>query len=66
MSIEKLFRSPYSVPNALQVTDEGLDQLAGLTSLQDLKVTRTAVTEQGTTRLQKKLPHVTIQLKYIE
>jgi hypothetical protein len=49
-----------------QVTDEGLDHLAGLTSLHDLKVTRTAVTEEGTMRLKKQLPHVTIQLKYIE
>ena len=48
------------------VSDAGLPDLEGLTSLKDLKVTRTAVTEKGVAELKKKLPNTEIQLKYIE
>ena len=37
--IEKLFRSPYSVPNGLQVTDEGVwvvDQITDRVALVEL------------------------------
>ncbi|MBI2477943.1 MAG: hypothetical protein HYV60_04650, partial [Planctomycetia bacterium] len=46
--------------------DAGLPDLEGLTSLKDLKVTRTAVTEAGVAKLREKLPNTEIQLKYIE
>ena len=48
------------------ITDAGLPHLESLIALKDLKVTRTAVTTEGAARLQKNLPGVTIQLKYIE
>ncbi|MEW4486838.1 hypothetical protein AB1L42_02085 [Thalassoglobus sp. JC818] len=48
------------------VTDAGIQELETLKALKDLKVTRTAVTEAGVEELQKKLPDVSIQLKYIE
>ena len=47
------------------MTDEGLVHLEALTSLKDLKVTRTNVSEDGVAALQKKLPGAKIQLKYI-
>jgi hypothetical protein len=37
-----------------------------MTSLKDLKVTRTAVTEDGVAELKKSLPDTEIQLRYIE
>ena len=49
-----------------QVTDAGMDHLAGLSSLEDLRVTRTAVTEEASARLAEKIPGIAIQLKYIE
>jgi hypothetical protein len=39
--------------------------IEGLTTLKDLKVTRTAVTEEGVAALQPKLPDTNIQLLYI-
>jgi hypothetical protein len=47
------------------VSDAGLVHLEGLVALQDLKVTRTAVTAAGVAALQQKLPGTTIQLEYI-
>ena len=47
------------------ITDAGLVHLEGLTTLKDLKVTRTAVTEEGVASLNKKLPTTEIQLKYL-
>jgi hypothetical protein len=47
------------------VSDAGLVHLAGLTSLKDLKVTRTAVTPAGVAELQEKLPNTAIQLEYV-
>ena len=41
-------------------------KLAELKNLKDLKVTRTAVTEEGVKALQEKLPDCDIQLRYIE
>ena len=49
-----------------KISDAGLPQLEGLKTLKDLKVTRTAVTEAGTSSLQPKLPDTNIQLIYIE
>lgn len=48
------------------ITDDGLHHLQTLTSLDDLKVTRTGVTEEGVAELQKSLTKTAIQLKYIE
>jgi hypothetical protein len=48
------------------VSDAGLPALEGLASLKDLKVTRTAVTEEGVAALNKKLPDTDIQLRYLE
>ena len=48
------------------VTDQGLVHLEGLTSLKDLRMTRTNVTESGVAGLQKKLPGAAIQLKYTD
>lgn len=48
------------------VSDAGLQQLESLTTLKDLKVTRTPVTADGVAALKKKLPHTEIQLQYIE
>ena len=45
--------------------DAGLAQLAGLSALKDLRVTRTAVTAEGATALQQKLPDTKIQLRYL-
>jgi hypothetical protein len=47
------------------VTDAGLKFLAPLTALEDLKMTRTAVTEEGVEKLKKELPNTKIQLKYL-
>jgi hypothetical protein len=49
-----------------QITDAGLTHLEHLTSLKDLKVTRTGVTADGVARLQPNLPDTKIQLEYIE
>ena len=46
------------------VTDAGMQHLIGLTALDDLKVTRTGVTEQGVSELKKTLTKTAIQLKY--
>jgi len=46
------------------ITDDGLVHLEGLTALDDLKVTRTSVTEEGTGKLQQKLKKTKIQLEY--
>jgi hypothetical protein len=43
-----------------------MKHLEPLTSLKDLKVTRTAVTPDGVAQLKKKLPDTEVQLKYIE
>ena len=48
------------------ISDAGLKHLESLTSLDDLKVTRTAVTEDGVANLKKSLPDTEIQLLYIE
>ncbi len=48
------------------VTDAGMKHLEPLTSLDDLKVTRTGVTEEGVAELKKTLPKTAIQLKYVE
>ena len=48
-----------------QVTDAGRAQLAGLSALKDLRVTRTAVTVEGAAALQQKLPDTKIQLRYL-
>lgn len=48
------------------ITDAGLPSLKPLTSLDDLKVTRTGVTEEGVAELQKTLTNTKIQLKYLE
>jgi hypothetical protein len=48
--IEKLFRSPYSVPNGLQVTDEGVwivDQITDRVALVEL----TESSDYGVTKL---------------
>ena len=39
------------------ITDAGLVHLEGLTTLKDLKVTRTAVTEEGVASLNKTTHH---------
>ena len=53
--IEKLFRSPYSVPNGLQVTDEGVwiaDQLTDRVALVEL----TESSDYGVTKLIRDVP----------
>src|SRR3954466_7453163 len=53
--IEKLFRSPYSVPNCLQVTDEGLwivDQITDRVALVELA----AAGDYGVTKLIRDIP----------
>ena len=46
------------------VSDAGLVHLEGLTALQKLVVTRTAVTEAGAAALQAKIPGLEIEVKY--
>ena len=48
------------------VSDAGMKHIEHLTTLKDLKVTRTAVTAAGIEQLKKSLPDTEIQLKYIE
>ena len=53
--IEKLFRSPYSVPNGLQVTDEGVwiaDQITDRVALVEL----TESSDYGVTKLIREVP----------
>ena len=55
MTIEKLFRAPYSVPNALQVTGEGLwvaDQITDRVALVELA----GPSEYGVTKLIRDIP----------
>jgi hypothetical protein len=47
------------------ITDAGLVHLEELAGLEDLIVTRTAVTEAGAEALQAKLPNTKIQLQYV-
>lgn len=54
-SIEKLFRAPYSVPNGLQVTNEGLwivDQITDRVALVEI----TAASDYGVTKLIRDIP----------
>ncbi|MEM7030667.1 MAG: hypothetical protein AAF629_13960 [Chloroflexota bacterium] len=54
--IEKLFRSPYSVPNGLQVTSEGLwivDQITDRVALTDMNA---YVDDYGVTKLIRDIP----------